>query len=131
MPFATRDPSHRHFGLHPTVIMAPPKRTPTTPLAVAYPELVSRGVSKSRKFKRLVKIGASKGVTPMIETNHGRGGGGFSGQPKNHPGYATGWADQIVNDTQLSLSDTVKATQDRPTWRSIVRDATCPATQAN
>ena len=41
------------------------------------------------------------------------------------------WADQIVNDTQLSLSDAVTATQDRPTWRSIVRDATCPATQAN
>ena len=34
--------------------------------AVAYPELVSRGVSKSRKFKWLVKIGASKGVTPLI-----------------------------------------------------------------
>ena len=33
-------------------------------LAVAYPELVSRGVSKSRKFKWLVKIVASKGVTP-------------------------------------------------------------------
>ena len=41
------------------------------------------------------------------------------------------WADQIINDTQLSLSDAVTATQDRPTWRSIVRDATCPATQAN
>ena len=41
------------------------------------------------------------------------------------------WADQIVNDTQLSLSDAVTATQDRPTWRSIVRDATCPTTQAN
>ena len=32
MPSATRHPSHRHSGLHPTVIMAPPKRTPTTPL---------------------------------------------------------------------------------------------------
>ena len=32
---------------------------------VAYPELVSRGVSKSRKCKwLLVKVGASKGVTP-------------------------------------------------------------------
>ena len=30
--------------------------------AVAYPELVSRGVSKSQKFKRLVKVGASMGV---------------------------------------------------------------------
>ena len=31
---------------------------------VAYPELVSRGVSKSRKCKWLVKVGASNGVTP-------------------------------------------------------------------
>ena len=30
--------------------------------AVAYPELVSGRVSKSRKFKGLVKVGASKGV---------------------------------------------------------------------
>ena len=41
------------------------------------------------------------------------------------------WADQIVNDTQLSLSDAVTATQDRTSWRSLVRDATRPATQAN
>ena len=47
--------------------------------AVAYPELVSRGVSKSRKCKRLVK-GASTGVTPLIEKNHGRGG--FPGNQK-------------------------------------------------
>ena len=40
------------------------------------------------------------------------------------------WADQIVNDTQLSLSDAVTATQDRTSWRSLVRDATRPATQA-
>ena len=40
------------------------------------------------------------------------------------------WADQIVNDTQLSLSDAVTATQDRTSWISLVRDATCPATQA-
>ena len=33
---------------------------------VAYPELVSRGVSKSRKFKWLVKIGACKDVNPLI-----------------------------------------------------------------
>ena len=55
---------------------------------MAYPELVSRGVSKSRKLNRLVKIGASKGVTPLIEKNHGRGGGGFPGNQKK-PGYAT------------------------------------------
>ena len=40
------------------------------------------------------------------------------------------WADQIVNDTQLSLNDAVTATQDRTSWRSLVRDATRPATQA-
>ena len=40
------------------------------------------------------------------------------------------WADQIVNDTQMSLSDAVTATQDRTFWRSLVRDATRPATQA-
>ena len=40
------------------------------------------------------------------------------------------WADQIVNDTQLSLSDAVTATQDKTSWRSLVRDATRPATQA-
>ena len=34
----------------------------TVPLSVAYPELVSRGVSKSRKFKWLVKVGACKDV---------------------------------------------------------------------
>ena len=33
---------------------------------VAYPELVSRGVSKSRKFKWLVKVGACKDVNPLI-----------------------------------------------------------------
>ena len=32
LPSATRHSSHRHPGLHPTYIMAPPKRTSTTPL---------------------------------------------------------------------------------------------------
>ena len=32
LPSATRHPSHRHSRLHPTCIMAPPKRTTTTPL---------------------------------------------------------------------------------------------------
>ena len=40
-------------------------------LAVAYPELVSGGggggVSKSRKFKWLVKVGASRGVPPDLK----------------------------------------------------------------
>ena len=34
--------------------------------AVAYPELVSGGVSKSHKFKWLVKVGAGKGLTPDL-----------------------------------------------------------------
>ena len=49
---------------------------------MAYPELVSRGVSKSRKFKWLVKVGACKDVNPLIKKNHGRGGGGFPGYQK-------------------------------------------------
>ena len=40
------------------------------------------------------------------------------------------WADQIVKDMQMSLSDAVTATHDRTSWRSLVRDATRPATQA-
>ena len=36
------------------------------PGPVAYPELVSRGVSKSRTFKWLVKVGACKDVNPLI-----------------------------------------------------------------
>ena len=42
--------------------------------AVAYPELVSRGVSKSRKCKWLVKIGASYGVTPLNKKSWPGGG---------------------------------------------------------
>ena len=41
------------------------------------------------------------------------------------------WADQIVKDMQMSLSDAVTATHDRTSWRSLVRDATRPATQAS
>ena len=55
---------------------------------VAYPELVSRGVSKSRKFKWLVKVGACKDVNPLIKKKSWPGGG-VSGQPENPPGYAT------------------------------------------
>ena len=36
------------------------------PESVAYPELVSGGGSKNRKFKCLVKVGATKGVTHLI-----------------------------------------------------------------
>ena len=53
-------------------------------VSVAYPELVSRGVSKSRKFKWLVKVGACKDVNPLIKKNHGRGGGGFPGNQKKN-----------------------------------------------
>ena len=41
------------------------------------------------------------------------------------------WVDQIIKDTQMSLSDAVTATHDRPSWRSLVRDATCPASQVS
>ena len=30
------------------------------------------------------------------------------------------WADQIVKDTHMSLSDAVTATRDKPSWRSLV-----------
>ena len=36
--------------------------------------------SKSRKLKVLVKVGASKGVTPLIKKKHGQGG--FPGNQK-------------------------------------------------
>ena len=57
--------------------------------AVAYPELVSRGVSERRTSKWLVSVGASNGVTPLIKRKSWPGGGGVSGQPENPPGYAT------------------------------------------
>ena len=51
--------------------------------SVAYPELVSRFFfSKSRTFKRLVKIGASKGVTPLNEKKSWPRGGGVPGNQK-------------------------------------------------
>ena len=40
------------------------------------------------------------------------------------------WADRIVKDCHMSLSDAVAATQNRTFWRSLVRDATRPARQA-
>ena len=51
---------------------------------MAYPELVSREVSKSRKFKWLVKVGACKDVNPLIKKKimAGGGGGGFPGNQK-------------------------------------------------
>ena len=42
---------------------------------MAYPELVSRGVSKTRTFKWLVKVGASIYQTPDLKNNVGWGGG--------------------------------------------------------
>ena len=50
-------------------------------------------------------------------------------RPKGRPPLR--WADQIVRDTHMTLSDAMTATHDRPSWRSLVRDATRPATQAN
>ena len=41
------------------------------------------------------------------------------------------WAEQIIKDTHMPLGDAVTATHDMPSWRSLVHDATCPATQAN
>ena len=40
------------------------------------------------------------------------------------------WADQIIKVTQMSLSDAVIAIHDRPSLSSLVRDASCPTTQA-
>ena len=40
------------------------------------------------------------------------------------------WVDQVTKDTKLSQNDAVLATHDISSWRSLVRDATCPATQA-
>ena len=43
----------------------------------------SPGVSKSRKFKWLMKVGATNGATPLIYKI--MAGGGVSGQPENPP----------------------------------------------
>ena len=51
---------------------------------MAYPEVVSGGVSKSRKCKWLVKVGVSKGVTPCLRKIMALGGGGFPGNQKTH-----------------------------------------------
>ena len=50
------------------------------PNPVAYPELVSGGGSKSRKFKWLVKVGAKGCHRPDKKI---MAGGGGSGQPEN------------------------------------------------
>ena len=63
-------------------------------LSVAYPELVSGGVSKSHTFKGLVKVGASKGVI-RVDLKKTWSGGGVSGQPENPPGYATDFCDSF------------------------------------
>ena len=48
---------------------------------MAYPELVSRGVSKSRKYKWLVKVGACKDVNPLFKKKSWPGEG-FPGNQK-------------------------------------------------
>ena len=67
---------------------------------VAYPELVSWGVSKSHKFRGLVKIGACKGVIKVDLNKSCRGG--VPGQPEkplDTPLLHTdvdGWVDGFV-----------------------------------
>ena len=56
--------------------------TSLSPSPVAYPELVSGGVSKSHKFKGLVNVGASKGVIRVDLKKIMAGGGGFPGNQK-------------------------------------------------
>ena len=48
---------------------------------VVYPELVSRGVSKSHKFKGLLKVGANKFVI-RVYLKKSWPGGGFPGNQK-------------------------------------------------
>ena len=71
---------------------------------MAYPELVSRGVSKSRKFKWLVKVGACKDVNPLIKKKSWPGGG-VSGQPEKPPGYATGVGSRFRVFRHATLSE--------------------------
>ena len=78
----SRAREHHHessYGLHSGAVDGDHNNTQ---LSVAYPELVLRGVSERRKCKWPVRVGASNGVTPLIKTNHGRGGGGFPGNQK-------------------------------------------------
>ena len=53
---------------------------------MAYPELVSRGVSKSDKFKGLVKVGASNLSMGVIRVDLKKSwpGGGLSGKPEKN-----------------------------------------------
>ena len=78
--------------------------------AVVYPELVSAGVSKTRKFKWLVKVGASIVLTPPdLYNNLGRGGGegGFPGNQKKNldmprsSGYGFNW--WVYLETEYSI----------------------------
>ena len=59
--------------------------SPLSRTAVAYPRLVSGGGSESHKYKWLVKVGVSMGVTPWFKKI--MAGGGFPGN-QNTPWYA-------------------------------------------
>ena len=63
---------------------------------VAYPELVSRGVSKSPKFKWLVKVGACKDVNPLIKKKTWPGGGGGFRATRKPPWIRHCWNELIV-----------------------------------
>ena len=79
---------------------------------MAYPELVSRGVSKSRKFKWLVKVGACKDVNPLIKKKLWPGG--VPGQPENPPGYAT--AEGSACETTAWKIKVTRDSLDRTWW---------------
>ena len=82
---------------------------------MAYPELVSGGVSKSHKCKGLVKVGAGKGVIRVDLKKHGRGG--VSEQPENPPGYAT-----VVHGCHFCYGSLLQASDDWLTFKTISLD---------
>ena len=91
---------------------------------MAYPELVSMGVSKSRKCKWLVKVGASNGVTPLIKQIMAGGGGG-SGQPEHIRGYVTG-IERLARsgscrESVRGVVGTMNAARSRHDWLATVQ----------
>ena len=101
-----------------------------TRLSVAYPELVSRGVSKSRKFKWLVKVGACKDVNPLIKKKSWPGGGGGFRATRKPPGYATGSASECCLWTFIQCGwPYLRAQQSANQWCSIWTPASFEAQQ--
>ena len=71
---------------------------------MAYPELVSGlSLSKTRKCKWLMKVGASIVSTPWFKLKYWPGEGGFPGNQKN-PGYATGLGHVLVRNGARPLA---------------------------